>query len=409
MILIIALLETPALYIKIKAVVHRLNMLNNTGSSEDSDQIDSRPGLLFVCWLAHFVIAGMFIFAILESFDLGTSEGDTSMNVALVVMVVREFWLGGFLFLASGRVIPRWLEFLSDLVLLAFACAMHTVFWQYSIESGDIDEYSMVLMIMNSVLIAFFFLIAYSATQIPYLWEASIRARHEGREFWWLTIFGTALLAVAPILYAGLAGRYTDLESALADPEDARLLVMAREDLTELSPRIRGLGRLETLYLHGNRLRTLPVEIGRLAELEALQISYNRLVALPASMSGLRELRILKMYSNRLTELPEAVTRLRRLEQLHAGWNPIRRLPDSIGSLERLHTLNLSHCQLRELPESIGQLRQLRVLNLNGNQLRTLPKSFYGLELSELRLGSNPLTPETRKRLAASFDAQVLK
>lgn len=397
-ILIIALLETPALYCKIQAVVQRLKILH---TGEDKPE---PPGLLFACWLAHFVIAGVLIFAVLESLGLGTNEGDTAMNLALGALIVREFWLGGFLFLARGRAIPGWLEFLSDIALLAFACAMHTVFWQFAVESSDRDEYSLVLMSINLVLMAFFFLIAYGATQIPYLWEASVRARSEKNEYWWLAVIGTALLAVAPILYAGMAGRYTTLEDALANRDEARLLVLAREERRDLSPRIRELGRLESLFLHGNQLSELPDEIGRLPELRLLQISYNRLERLPESISGLRELRILKAYGNRLRELPEAIGRLRRLNELHAGWNPITRLPDSIGELSDLETLNLSHCKLRALPESIGQLRSLRVVKLPGNQLRELPRSFYTLpDLRELDLSGNPLTPETRRRLAASF------
>jgi CDP-diglyceride synthetase len=405
-ILAIGALEIPALYWKIQAIAHRLSLAATARGAKEIE----RPGLLFVGWLCHFVISGVMVVAFYEALGAEVRESDPDLHWGMIVLVVKEFWLGGFLFLAKGRAVPRVVEFASDLGLLAFACLMYTVFWQYSLEGADMDEYAYPLLIMNAVLVAFFFLLSYTATQLPYLWEHSAGLQDEneyGR--WLLALVGTAVVAVAPILYATLDGRYGDLREALAaegeEPGEVRTLVLSRSKLDRLSPRVGEFPGLRTLYLHGNRLAALPPEIGGLPRLEKLQASYNRLRSVPAELGRLRNLKTLQMYGNRLTVLPDAIGELDRLEELHVGWNPLRRLPDSVTKLENLRVLNVSDCRLEALPEDIGRLRKLRVLKAPNNRLTDLPESLFTLDLEEVKLQGNALPAELMKRVAARYPA----
>ncbi|MCR9141475.1 MAG: leucine-rich repeat domain-containing protein [bacterium] len=405
-VLTIGLLEIPALYGKIQAVAGRLKTGARQANPEGAET--GPPVLLFVGWFCHFVISGVMLFALFESLGGGTDESDQRLQIGMFVLVCKEFWLGGLLLMAKGRELPRALEWLCDAVLFAFACLMHTIFWQFTLESSGLDVYALPLLIMNTVLIAFFFLLSYTATQLPYLWEHSAGLKDENEySRWLLSLAGTAALAVAPILYGALDGRYTELDAALTDaredPRQVRTLALNRTELTELSPRIGELSGLRMLYLHENKLRVLPSSIGRLQNLELLQTSYNRLVYLPEDLSRLRRLKTLQLYVNRIQTLPADIDQLTELQELHAGWNPISRLPDALTRLENLRVLNISDCRLLALPEDIGRLRKLRVLKAPNNRLTDVPESLFELDLDELNLRGNPLPPALVKRIEEKF------
>ena len=163
-------------------------------------------------------------------------------------------------------------------------------------------------------------------------------------------------------------------------------------------------GRLKTLDLEGNNLKTLPASIGELKELIALNAYGNQLTALPAKISHckhlkilylgenklkklpvsigeLKELKDLDAHGNQLTALPDKVSHCKQLENLYLGENKLKKLPASIGDLSQLKTLDLQHNQLQELPDSIGSLSQLETLNLQHNQLRELPATTRNLPM----------------------------
>ncbi|MEQ9367353.1 MAG: leucine-rich repeat domain-containing protein, partial [Leptospirales bacterium] len=403
-ILTVGLLEIPALYWKIQAVARRLG-----GNSADASRV-KRPGLLFAGWLCHFVLSGPVIFAFFDSLGWGTKQSDPHLQAAIVVWIGKEFWLGGLLFLAQGRRVSRALERLCDLALFAFACMMHTVFWQLTIEGSSLDVYSLPLLFMNLGIIAFFFLLSYTATQLPYLWQHSASLSDE-KEFsrWLLSLIGTAILAVVPILYAALDGRFGDLRKAVSaareNPRQVRALALNRSELKSLSPEIGELPYLRSLYLHENRLRALPPEIGRLGRLETLQISYNRLEFLPDDVGRLENLKTLRMYGNRLRRLPDSLGGLAALEELHTGWNPLERLPDTVTNLKHLRVLNASNCRLNTLPEDIGRLETLRILKAPNNRLATVPESLFDLALDELDLRGNPLPAGLLERIQRRYPA----
>ena len=122
---------------------------------------------------------------------------------------------------------------------------------------------------------------------------------------------------------------------------------------------IQKLNRLKVLYLDGNKLTELPVEIGDLKELWFLSVTNNQLVGLPSSIQKLNRLRELYLDENKLTELPAEIGDLTELWQLTVSNNQLVGLPTSIQKLNWLRELYLDGNKLTELPAEIGDLKEL--------------------------------------------------
>lgn len=66
-------------------------------------------------------------------------------------------------------------------------------------------------------------------------------------------------------------------------------------------------------------------------------------------------LRRLSMLGNKLETLPSQLGLLHALQELDMSYNQLASLPDELGMLENLLTLELSSNRLRELPETLGE------------------------------------------------------
>ncbi len=175
---------------------------------------------------------------------------------------------------------------------------------------------------------------------------------------------------------------------------------------------------LESLDLSGNRLTTLPPEIGRL-RLVHLDLSYNRLTSLPPALgqiqpksnlvlfpgpSFVKEPLTLDLSGNQLTDLPSHLARISHLIRLDLSDNQLTALPPELGRLP-LNLLDLSDNQLTVLPPDLGRIQpsdqlvswfggqpQL-TLNLSGNRLTGLPPELDQIsDRLRLDLGRNRFT-----------------
>ena len=202
-------------------------------------------------------------------------------------------------------------------------------------------------------------------------------------------------------------------------------------------------GGLETLDLHGNRLKTLPLgfrrlerltvlnlsknglsnlcleiisqisalrelrlaenaldgtlnsQLSSLTKLEVLGIQDNTLSALPSNLDGLSNLRVLQIAGNRLTSLPlERLAKL-PLVELDAARNRLSGplFPPSIDTMLQLKSLDVASNALTSLTTSgVVHFPALQSLNVTENRLAELPNMAEWTNLLTLAAGGNKLS-----------------
>lgn len=157
-------------------------------------------------------------------------------------------------------------------------------------------------------------------------------------------------------------------------------LVLADNDLADISERIGELRGLRMLDLGHNLLTDLPSNLGELVQLsDFLYLHDNQLATLPQSLQNLTKLRYLNLSENRFQVLPETVCAMTGLVELRLSDNELQDLPDSIGCLASLRELHLRNNRLRTLPTSVGELAELRQIDLRQNPISALPDSLLKL------------------------------
>jgi Leucine-rich repeat (LRR) protein len=161
---------------------------------------------------------------------------------------------------------------------------------------------------------------------------------------------------------------------------ELQTLVLAENGLTELSGQIGSLKRLRMLDLGHNLLTRLPEELSELDGLsDFLYLHDNRLTSLPDSLEQLTKLRYLNISQNEFEVFPQCISNMSGLIELRISDNDLISLPDSVGRLSQLRELHLRNNKLVSLPESIGNLPELRQLDLRGNLLTHLPHTIKNL------------------------------
>ncbi|RAL63455.1 hypothetical protein DID88_003875 [Monilinia fructigena] len=130
-------------------------------------------------------------------------------------------------------------------------------------------------------------------------------------------------------------------------------------------------GGLETLDLHGNLLKEIPMGLRRLELLTSLNLSNNKL-------------------GNECLQIVTQITSLRDLKIASNGLYGT--LSPDIENLKNLEVLELQRNALDTFPESFAQLERLRVLNITENRFQSLPFEIIGrLPLIELIAVKNGL------------------
>ena len=117
------------------------------------------------------------------------------------------------------------------------------------------------------------------------------------------------------------------------------------EDADTNSNVLAGLG---TLNLHGNKLKALPIGLGRLEHLKILNLSKNSFEGtFPPPILQLVCLEVLNFQDNNLTDVPNAINYLYNLRVLDVAGNKLLSLPmDSLASLPLLVSINASRNRL---------------------------------------------------------------
>jgi Leucine-rich repeat (LRR) protein len=114
---------------------------------------------------------------------------------------------------------------------------------------------------------------------------------------------------------------------------------------------------LETLVLAENGLSEVSEHIGRLKKLRMLDPGHNTLTSVPdglADLDGLTD--FLYLHDNRLTSLPSSLARLTRLHYLNMSENAFEVFPECVSSMSSLIELRASDNYLASVPDSVGRL-----------------------------------------------------
>jgi Leucine-rich repeat (LRR) protein len=170
------------------------------------------------------------------------------------------------------------------------------------------------------------------------------------------------------------------LPDAIYDCRELKVLTLSNNKITQISPLIKQLIKLEILNVSRNLITILPEEISSNKLLKELDISLNTITTLTDALDELTVLQILNVSNNRLTQLPITITRMQSLEVLDISNNIITALPENIGSLERLNIFNMQHNLLVDLPSSISNIVSLHTLVLHNNKFTIVPNSIRHLK-----------------------------
>ena len=119
---------------------------------------------------------------------------------------------------------------------------------------------------------------------------------------------------------------------------------------------------LETLVLAENELSEVSGQVGGLRRLCMLDLGHNRLTEVPDTLADLDALTdFLYLHDNRLTALPSSLDRLARLRYLNISENAFEVWPESITGMKSLIELRASDNRLTLLPDSVGRVALARV------------------------------------------------
>jgi hypothetical protein len=176
-------------------------------------------------------------------------------------------------------------------------------------------------------------------------------------------------------------GQYTDVPSALKNPQDVRVLSIIDEHMEYLTPRVGEMTNLYSLRMDNTGLRTLPDEL--------------------AACQGIWKLSLPK---NGLLAIPFVVFKLKNIESMFLNNNLISDIPGSIGKLQKLEFLELDSNRIESVPLELFDITSLRQIRLKGNRIATFPGNLtkkYNLEY--LDLTGNPITPDELQRIRALF------
>jgi hypothetical protein len=99
----------------------------------------------------------------------------------------------------------------------------------------------------------------------------------------------------------------------------------------------------------------------------------------PAELWKFPNLQYLDLGKNKIKEVPDSINFFTNLQVLHLSKNEIEFLPREIGDLSNLMILDINQNELTSLPPQIGKLKKLRYLDLWSNNLSIFPE-----ELAEL-------------------------
>lgn len=171
------------------------------------------------------------------------------------------------------------------------------------------------------------------------------------------------------------------LENAFSRSIGKKEIDLSYCGLKEFPARLFDYPQIETIYLHHNKITSIPYDIFRLKNLKRLFIGNNKLNNLPNTICEIENLEVLSIRANDFYELPEILFQISNLKYLDISHNQLNILPQEIGNLTSLTHLFLDFNYLIKIPSEIGNLKKLQIFSIGKNQINyVLPKELENLE-----------------------------
>ena len=137
------------------------------------------------------------------------------------------------------------------------------------------------------------------------------------------------------------ADEFTNLDSALKNPEKVIKLVLRKK-----------------------HLKKFPEEITKFKNLQYLDLSKNNIKELPEGIGELTQLQYFACSKTGLERVPREIGQLKNLRWINLNQNELVLLPPQFGDLEKLEVADLWSNNLSELPSTLEKLKNLKVLDL---------------------------------------------
>jgi Leucine-rich repeat (LRR) protein len=186
-----------------------------------------------------------------------------------------------------------------------------------------------------------------------------------------------------------------DIKSALAytDTSGIKKIFFHQLDLQNVPEVIYRFPNAEELYLSGNKLTRVTINLKRLPRLKQLFLDGNLLTNDSLILTENKTLQLLNIRENKFTDIPKASRQCRGLYSLWLGGNKLSGLSNrSFRKLKQVRDLNFYKSDIAVLPKGIKKMKNLEVLDLYYNRLETLPASLIKLkQLKELAISYNQL------------------
>lgn len=184
---------------------------------------------------------------------------------------------------------------------------------------------------------------------------------------------------------------YYSIDKAMRHPDSVYILVLEREELSELPAEIKSFKNLKSLSIYRNKIKQLPDYLPELGLIK-LDLSNNELTSVPDVLYNCTTLKKLNLKSNKLTAIDPRLFNLKELEELNLNSNSISEIPNEIGKLMNLKKLFLRMNELESLPNSVANLKKLEEIELYGNDFYKFPETLSASNsIKTILMGSNSI------------------
>lgn len=144
------------------------------------------------------------------------------------------------------------------------------------------------------------------------------------------------------------------------------------------------------LDLSKNKLSDFPMEIFQLKNLNVLILKRNKIKALPDSFHLLPHLQIINFERNKIDTLPPSLFLCKDLKEIHVGMNMIRSIPDSIAQLQQLEVLDMWSNDLSNYSAELQNLKKLKFFDIRAIIINDEIKSMLSEWLPDTKIEASP-------------------